>query len=266
MFIGYRKYTASKAFDPASLFMRGEKGFVFDPTRIETMFTDAGVTRVTADNDAVWQINDLSGNNYTGLQAAAGDRLLYNTTTHAAGCIQTVSSDKLDVTSTAAGVMRNKSYGTIIAFCNIANPATNGYIVCFSSNATAGTSRLVLATTSTGKASLISRRADADTFQQLNSTASVNGADHILIAECDWARKLTSISIDLNSPETAIPSWAAGVSADTDSVGVSIGGDNIGANTTVGDIGRAIVIDRQLTPVERTRAIRWCGNVYGMSL
>lgn len=47
-----------------------------DPT---TLFTDAGVTPVTADGDLIYQINDKSGNGRNQTQATGGNRATYKT-------------------------------------------------------------------------------------------------------------------------------------------------------------------------------------------
>lgn len=44
-----------------------------------TLFTDAGVTNVTADADLIYQVNDKSGNGYHGVQATAANRPVYKT-------------------------------------------------------------------------------------------------------------------------------------------------------------------------------------------
>lgn len=43
------------------------------------MFTDAGTTKVSSDGDAIYQVNDKSGNNNHATQSTAGSRPLYKT-------------------------------------------------------------------------------------------------------------------------------------------------------------------------------------------
>lgn len=51
----------------------------WDFSDISTMFTDDGVTQVSADSDLIYRINDKSGNNFNAVQTTAAYRPLYKT-------------------------------------------------------------------------------------------------------------------------------------------------------------------------------------------
>lgn len=51
----------------------------YDFSDANTLFTDAGSTKVSSDGDAIYQVNDKSGNNHHGVQTTAGARPLYKT-------------------------------------------------------------------------------------------------------------------------------------------------------------------------------------------
>lgn len=66
------------AFSPLSLFANGEKGWLYDPSNITTLFqSSAGTTAVAASSDPVGYMADLSGNGWHQLQATSGNRPLY---------------------------------------------------------------------------------------------------------------------------------------------------------------------------------------------
>lgn len=51
----------------------------YDFADANTLFTDAGSTKVSADGDAIYQANDKSGNNFHAVQSASAKRPLYKT-------------------------------------------------------------------------------------------------------------------------------------------------------------------------------------------
>lgn len=256
-------------FDPTDLFAGSEKGFILDPTRIGTLWTDtAGTSAVTADADLVARVDDRSDNGWFGTQATSAERPQYNVTAHAQGALLIASTDHINFTTNAASAMQAASYGTIIAFVNAAATGANQLICGFSSGGGAINGRFQLYINSSNKAFVNTRRLDADSAQAKASTASVTAADHVLTAEADWANTVHGIAVDLNAAETAVPTWGAGsATSNTAGLGVSIGSrtDN-GDSATGADIGRVIAINRQLTSDERTNAIKWCGKGGGMSL
>lgn len=66
------------AFVPDAAFFAGRKGFAFDFTDAAKLFQlSNGTTAVTADNDPIGYVTDLSGNGKHGTQATAGSRPLY---------------------------------------------------------------------------------------------------------------------------------------------------------------------------------------------
>ena len=66
------------AFDPATLFASGEKGFLYDPSNGSTLFTDtAGTTPVTASGQSVQRMEDLSGNGWHVTYPGAGTAPTY---------------------------------------------------------------------------------------------------------------------------------------------------------------------------------------------
>lgn len=69
----------ASAFTPDSLFAASEAGAWYDPSDLSSMFTDDGVTNVTAAGQAVYRINDKSGNGNHLIQATAAARPLYKT-------------------------------------------------------------------------------------------------------------------------------------------------------------------------------------------
>jgi hypothetical protein len=65
---------------PTALFAAGTTGFLFDPSQISTLFQDAaGTIPVTATNQPVGRINDISGKGNHAVQASASARPLYIT-------------------------------------------------------------------------------------------------------------------------------------------------------------------------------------------
>lgn len=81
--------TFSPTFHPKSQAKAG--GSTFKPTDIsgcklwydfsdaDTLFTDAGSTKVSSDGDAIYQVNDKSGNDNHAIQSTEGNRPLYKT-------------------------------------------------------------------------------------------------------------------------------------------------------------------------------------------
>lgn len=66
--------------NPVSLFGAGEQGIILDPSNLATMWQDsAGTTPVTADDQPVGRIADLSGNGNHITQATSGLRPKYKT-------------------------------------------------------------------------------------------------------------------------------------------------------------------------------------------
>lgn len=256
-------------FNPRSLFKNGEKGLIIDPTNKLTTYTVLDTTLVASDDDAIAQVKDLSPNGWTGLQATAGNKPQFNTTTYKRGAYAFVTDDYIEFTAAAASIFQNASYGTIMAFVHAVANISRSQVLMVSNNITGGTTRLALTVSpTTNKANVTSRRLDADAGQVLDSTASVTGAPHVLTAEADWANTIHQIAIDLNAPESATPTWGAGsATSNTASLGVTIGATNVVAgNPMSGDIGRMIVIARKLTSDERNNAIRWCARPYGAFL
>lgn len=70
--------TAAAPAGVASLFASGEEGAWYDVSDLSTLYTDAGMTNVTADGQEVVQWNDKSGNGYN-VTFPAGDRPTYQT-------------------------------------------------------------------------------------------------------------------------------------------------------------------------------------------
>lgn len=76
--LGLGKGSGAVAFNPASFFGGGEKGVIYDPSDLTSLFQDsAGTTPVTASADPVGKMNDLSGNNFHATQATGGSRPSY---------------------------------------------------------------------------------------------------------------------------------------------------------------------------------------------
>ena len=61
-------------FTPANIFVNGEDGIYFDFADWNSLYTDDGITNVTAIGNAVYRANDLSGNAHYGSQATSGAR------------------------------------------------------------------------------------------------------------------------------------------------------------------------------------------------
>lgn len=62
---------------PIDLFAISEVGALYDISITSSVFTDDGVTPVTADGDLVYRVNDLSGNGHHLIQATSSKRPLY---------------------------------------------------------------------------------------------------------------------------------------------------------------------------------------------
>jgi len=67
-----------KSFSPTSLFLGGEKGFIYDVSNRDTLFTDtSGTTKVSAAGQAVARVNDFSPNSANLTQATGASMPLY---------------------------------------------------------------------------------------------------------------------------------------------------------------------------------------------
>ena len=77
----------------------------------DTLFTDAGTTKVSADGDAIYQANDKSGNSFNFTQATLGSRPLYKT-----NIINSLSCGYIVNTS---GSLSNTSYVDCAAMTSI---------------------------------------------------------------------------------------------------------------------------------------------------
>jgi len=81
--------TFSPTFQPKSQAAASAAAFVptdisgcllwYDFSDANYLFTDAGSTKVSSDGDAIYQVNDKSGNNYHGVQTTLASRPLYKT-------------------------------------------------------------------------------------------------------------------------------------------------------------------------------------------
>lgn len=88
------------AWTPAALFASSEAGAWYDPSDLDTLYTDDGVTNVATDGDAVYRMDDKSGNGHHLRQATAAARPVYRT----AGGLHWLQFDGVDdviITSTS---------------------------------------------------------------------------------------------------------------------------------------------------------------------
>lgn len=88
----------SGVFTPAALFASSEEGAWYDPSDLSTMYTDDGITNVTTDGQAVYRIDDKSGNGRHLRQAVSASRPTYRTS----GGLHWLDFDGGDSMSTSA--------------------------------------------------------------------------------------------------------------------------------------------------------------------
>jgi len=79
-YLNYITKFGFSAFTPATLFASGEQGAWYDPSDLTTLYQDsAGTTPVTADGDPVGRMEDKSGNGNHATQATSASRPVYRT-------------------------------------------------------------------------------------------------------------------------------------------------------------------------------------------
>lgn len=213
----------------------------FDFSDASTLFTDAGTTQVSADGNAIYQVNDKSGITTPLVQTTAGDRPLYKT-----------------------NIVNGKSVARFAATDDIYNGAnTSGkpisIFVVFATNG-AGTYRELYSTTTAGGALLRLSNVDKPNFLS-NATVDVYTGTNA-VSDATW----TTISCTYSSGGVCshYTNGAANGSTTNDQV-IANGTIRLSAATYVGDIAEVISFTSVLSATDHNRVGNYLANKYGLT-
>lgn len=247
------------AFDPASLFANGEKGFAHDHTDPTKLFQNSnGTTAVTADGDPYGYVTDLSGCGFPAIQATSARRATFNT----GGGRGTFNTSRL--ATAAINLSGGSVFTLVVSFRNTGS--TTAAIVESSSNInTVGNVGSILMSVGTTGAISFGGRGDSTTGNRTTATIS---RPYERLATCVWDISQATLAGEISPRiDGVVPSL-------TDGLG-PLGGGNLGnfafnfgarANETIpmtGAIYRAFGINRQLSADELAAVEAWVGAPIG---
>ncbi len=199
-----------------------------DASRISTLFQDsAGTTPVTANNDPVGKMLDLSGNNRHVVQATTAAKPTYKTNILNGRSVLGFDGGDWMGNAAPGALLRNVAGATLIVVMQTSEPSTirfslvvtNG-LATTSARASLGHGRAAPTDIDVG-----GRRLDADAFQSVQSAAGVisAGAWRVQTARISyatseiWAYHNATLVAYSNAFQTA------GATSDTDSVALAVG-------------------------------------------
>lgn len=248
---------------PRLLFANGEKGMIYDPSDLRTLWQDsARTTRITASTNPVGAMDDLSPNGWHMTQATSTARPLYNDSASIKSLVYDGTDDLLS-SIVAASVFRNKTFGTLIAAIKATATGVLGVGPIVNTGASATAGRLTITKDTTDVMRTTTRRLDADTPTVNATLTNILNTWAVCVSEADWTNALCHSSVNLGA-RTTVATGSAGSTSDTDSL--TPGPSTNQSAFLAGSQGRMICIDRALTPAERTKAIQWCGLGAGLAL
>lgn len=159
-----------------------------DFSDIDTLFTDAGTTKVSSDDDKIYQVNDKSGNAYHHVQTTEGNRPLYKTNIKNSRSVARFDGDDTLGCGTNA-IFKNAGSGFYLAvFTATASTKVDYRGICVVGTSAGNTlATLLVGHIEAGKAAVGGRRLSTDTGAFINGGSITNGTYYALGGKYDWA-------------------------------------------------------------------------------
>lgn len=251
------------AFNPATLFTSGEKGFIYDFTDSAKLFSDASRTTPITPGGTIKGVTDLSGNGAHGVESIVLDT---------------------GGPSWTAGVALNSGTKSLSAgVINFSGTSTMTVIVCVKPTATTSGKAFIHNTPAAAPAAAVGLSGalgflaystligSAGTAERLNTRGTNALAFQVWTGAFDYAGATGADEIDCrvngelygDGVSAAGPAGVGPFSASADNRVMS---GHIGTEGFAGSMARIIVIGRLLTATELFNAEYWCGQGGGLAL
>lgn len=198
----------------------------FDFSDANSLFTDAGLTKVANDGDLIYQVNDKSGNEYNARQITSNVRPLYKTgiknglsVAHGLGsnCLELVDGN---------GLARNVAGLTLFAvYKTLSVAAGRKFIFTITTKDSASRASLSLNYIA-GKSEVGGRRLDTDTFQSINGGNINSTSFFALCGAFDYANSNLYLYDNSVLTNSNLNFQTDGNTSDTDSAFIQIGNRN----------------------------------------
>lgn len=238
-------------FNPTSLFTGGKQGIYLAPWDLTTLLDTDRVNQVTAPNQAVGKVLDLSGNTNHAEQTTVARQPVYKVDANSRPYLEFDGIDDF-MSFSNLSLFRNVPGATAIAVVKFRTLVGSGKYI-FQATTSSGLSRISLNPST--KLSVGGRRLDADSFVQITETNNY-AADtfYVYTGFFDYANRILRLRVNGSLSNELLTFQTSGSTNDTNSNFIGIAA-NIGAASPASiDLYGLIVVPRALTDTELANA------------